>query len=74
MQLSHYVNGNGIVFEPGNISQLSNEISKFSKLSQKDLEIKKTKSLKLVKNKHNYEIYIDKIFHEYKKITESIQH
>ena len=74
MQLSHYVNGNGIVFEPGNILQLSNEISKFSKLSQKDLEIKKTKSLELVKNKHNYEIYVDKIFHEYKKITESIQH
>jgi len=65
MQLGHLVDGNGYTFEPGNIRQLSEAIINIINLDWQTFYKKKVRSMDLVKAKHNYETYVDKILYEY---------
>jgi len=72
MQLAHLVDGNGLVFEPGNIIQLLNAIIDTVNLSPGEIQNKRKRSVDLVKTRHNYSSYVDTILDEYEKVAYNV--
>jgi len=65
MHLAHLVDGNGMVFDPGDISELSTAVREVLHMSGRARQKMRDRSISLVMERHDYGKYIDLIEKEY---------
>jgi len=65
MHLAHLVDGNGRVFEPGDVSELRNAVREVLHMSGQARQKMRDRSIRLVLERHDYGKYIDLIQKEY---------
>ena len=65
MHLAHLVDGNGRVFEPGDVSEIRDAVRDVLHMSGKARQKMRDRSIRLVMERHDYGKYIDLIQREY---------